>query len=336
MALNYTELMILIWVLWSIAFSSTALRGLSRWHSQHRLYADDYFVFFGLISLTGLSAVITCLLPQFFLASAYSRDAARDPMTPLPLPPDEFVERTRTSLKLIIHGIQLPDMQATVQILERNAPDDLHRADISIKFATSADVVADAIIMTLPLNLLRKLQITPSQKFGLAVIFSLGTIIIAFAFARLVQVTKATSNPNPLTLADGPVLLSMWSHIESSVSIIVATLPAFRYLLSSKAGRTRPGAYNSSSGGPRGGGGYYGGGSGGLQQSGSSVKSRAKRVLGASAWARSTGGGGDSAIRLPSNDERGRNGSNDWGSETELRPIGGIEKHVDYTVTRSG
>jgi hypothetical protein len=36
-------------------------------------------------------------------------------------------------------------------------PEDLVRADSSIKFATSADVVADAVIMILPLNLLRKL-----------------------------------------------------------------------------------------------------------------------------------------------------------------------------------
>jgi hypothetical protein len=71
-------------------------------------------------------------------------------------------------------------------------------------------------------------------------IFSLGTIIIAFAFARLAQVTKATSNAakDLTTIADGPVLLSMWSHIESSVSVIVATLPAFRYLLNGKIGRT--------------------------------------------------------------------------------------------------
>ena len=168
--------------------------------------------------------------------------------------------------------------------------------------------------MLLPLNLLRKLQISPQQKFGLAVIFSLGTIIIAFAFARLAQVTKATSNPDPTTLADGPVLLSMWSHIESSVSIIVATLPAFRYLLNDRAGRTRP-----SRSGPQ----VYGS----SQQSGSGVKSKAKRVLSGNGWSH------ESAMRLPSN-ERGRKGSNDWGSETELRPIAGIEKPIDATGVR--
>jgi hypothetical protein len=53
------------------------------------------------VSLTGLSAVITCLLPQFHLADEYSRAVLKDPLTPLPLPPGEFVERTRTSLKFM-------------------------------------------------------------------------------------------------------------------------------------------------------------------------------------------------------------------------------------------
>ncbi|KAI4667611.1 uncharacterized protein J4E88_010275 [Alternaria novae-zelandiae] len=293
MALSYTDLMQLTWTLWGVSFLCTTLRGFLRWKSQHRLFADDYFVFFGLLSLTALSAVITCLLPQFFLAQEYSKAAILDPLTPLPLPPDEFIERTRTSLKfmfsqmllfwttlwaakfsilfffrrlviglpvymrawwasfvlvLLLYLACIASNFLTCQPLSKywsatgcSDPEDLIRADASIKFATSADVIADALIMLLPLNLLRKLQVSPQQKFGLAVIFSLGTIIIAFAFARLVQVTKATSNPDPTTLADGPVLLSMWSHIESSVSVIVATLPAFRYLLNGKMGRTRPG-----------------------------------------------------------------------------------------------
>lgn len=119
MTLNYTELMVgfrrckrykyyasdhaqvLIWILWGVSLILTALRGFLRWHSQHRLYADDHFVFFGFVTLTGLTAVITCLLPQFFLAQDYSKAAMQDPLTPLPLPKDEFVERTVTSLKLL-------------------------------------------------------------------------------------------------------------------------------------------------------------------------------------------------------------------------------------------
>jgi hypothetical protein len=171
--------------------------------------------------------------------------------------------------------------------------------------------------MLLPLNLLRKLQVSPQQKFGLAVIFSLGTIIIVFAFARLAQVTKATSNPDPTALTDGPVLLSMWSFIESSVSIIVATLPAFRYLLNNKMGRTRPGpsippvyatAEPSASG-----------------SMGS--RSRARNVFSGHRWSHNT------AIRLPSR-KRENKGSSGWSSETELRPMAGIEKLVDFNMER--
>jgi hypothetical protein len=78
----------------------TVLRAVLRWRSRHEFFGDDYFVFFGLLSLTGLSAVITCLLPQFYLAGNYQK-AFMDPRTPLPLPLDEFIVRTRTALKLM-------------------------------------------------------------------------------------------------------------------------------------------------------------------------------------------------------------------------------------------
>jgi hypothetical protein len=95
--------------------------------------------------------------------------------------------------------------------------------------------------MILPLHLLRNLTISRPHKFGLAVLFSLGAIIVAIALVRLVQVTKATgdSAEDPTTIANGPVLLSMWSHIESTVSMIVATLPAFRFLRKRNANTTR-------------------------------------------------------------------------------------------------
>jgi hypothetical protein len=169
--------------------------------------------------------------------------------------------------------------------------------------------------MILPLNLLRRLQVSPQQKFGLAIIFSLGTIIIAFAITRLVQVTKATNNPDPRTLANGPVLLSMWSHIESSVSVIVATLPAFRWALNGKLGRTgvKPSASPA-----------YGS----TPNKASGATSKAKTVLSGRGWSH------QDSTRLHSIGRR-RQSSTDWGSETELRLIGGIEKQVDYTVETS-
>jgi hypothetical protein len=95
--------------------------------------------------------------------------------------------------------------------------------------------------MLLPLKLIWLLNISHQQKFGLAAIFSLGTIIVVFAFVRLANVTRATAaaTTNPLTVADGPILLSMWSDIECGVAVFVVNLPAFRSLLRTRGNTTR-------------------------------------------------------------------------------------------------
>ena len=138
------------------------------------------------------------------------------------------------------------------------------------------------------------------HKFGLVVIFSLGGIIIAFALVRLVQVTKATdaAAQDPTTVANGPVLLSMWSHIESTVSIIVATLPAFRFLLSKNRANMK--SSNTYTGATIGGSGMA---SRKWQRGGSRLKGE--------------DGDGDASI---------------VSSQTELRPIGGIQKDVEFKL----
>jgi hypothetical protein len=60
-----------------------------------------------MVTLTALSAVITRLLPQFYLAGEYTKAAMLDPLTPLPLPQDEFMARTSTSLKLMFSQMLL-------------------------------------------------------------------------------------------------------------------------------------------------------------------------------------------------------------------------------------
>lgn len=99
--------------------------------------------------------------------------------------------------------------------------------------------------MLLPLRLLWTLRISVRQKLALALLFCLGIIVVVFAFIRLAQVTKATSNSkkDPTTLADGPILLSLWSTIEASVAVIVSNLPAFRSLLR-KSGNGQSSASN--------------------------------------------------------------------------------------------
>jgi hypothetical protein len=92
--------------------------------------------------------------------------------------------------------------------------------------------------MLLPLRLLWTLRISIPQKLGLACLFSLGIVVVIFTFVRLYNITKATaeSTIDPTTLADGPIILSLWSQIEASVSVIVANLPAFRSFLRRQLG----------------------------------------------------------------------------------------------------
>ncbi|EFQ30669.1 uncharacterized protein GLRG_05813 [Colletotrichum graminicola M1.001] len=346
----------LVWVLWAAALGMTVFRGSFQWILQRRLYADDYLIIAGLATLTALSVVITAMLPQFYLAGEYTKVAAKDPLAPLPLPPDEFVARTIAALKLmfsqmllfwttlwaakfsilffvrrLITGLPryirawwacfvavlllylaciLSNFLTCAPLTKYwsatgcSAPEDLVRADASIRFATGADIAADLLIMVLPLNLLRKLTISRSHKLGLTVLFSLGGVIVAFAIARLVQVTKATGDAakDPTTVANGPVLLSMWSHIESSVSVIVATLPAFRFLFSKNRDMARKTTNKYASpmiGGPGG------------------VSLRSMR--------RQKG-----AVRLDGRDSDMTISAQ--GSETELRPFRGIEKKVVFEV----
>jgi hypothetical protein len=91
----------LIWSMWAMALLLTLLRGLTRWHSQRQIFADDCFIFGDILSLTALTAVITRLLPQFYLAGSYTAAVMQDPTTPMPLPPDVFLAKTQTSLKFM-------------------------------------------------------------------------------------------------------------------------------------------------------------------------------------------------------------------------------------------
>jgi rhodopsin domain-containing protein len=104
--------------------------------------------------------------------------------------------------------------------------------------------------MLLPLRLLWTLQISRKQKVALGCMFSLGVIVIVFAFVRLSNVIKATSQAktNPTTLANAPILLSLWSTIEAAVAVLVANLPAFRSLLRTAANTRRTNSPRAKSG----------------------------------------------------------------------------------------
>lgn len=68
--------------------------------------------------------------------------------------------------------------------------------------------------MSLPMGLIWKAKMSLHQKAGLAVVFSLGLIIIAVAIIRAVEVTgKAYTDP---------IALAAWGVAESSICMFDA------------------------------------------------------------------------------------------------------------------
>ncbi|KAG5298770.1 hypothetical protein I7I50_06104 [Histoplasma capsulatum G186AR] len=87
--------------------------------------------------------------------------------------------------------------------------------------------------MLLPLSLLMKARISTKQKIGLACMFSLGLIVIAFAFVRFREIKKVSSlnETDEIVLVQGPVRLTLWSQIEAAMSLLITNIPAFRSLI---------------------------------------------------------------------------------------------------------
>jgi hypothetical protein len=97
------------------------------------------------------------------------------------------------------------------------------------------------MIMALPLGLLRNLQVTRQQKLGLAVVFSLGLVIVAFAIIRMTQILGEAR-------AD-PAGLALWGIVESSVSVVVGSLPPLKSFLQKKLAKYGTGGYVYGGGG---------------------------------------------------------------------------------------
>lgn len=100
--------------------------------------------------------------------------------------------------------------------------------NLNLYYSTAVDVVCDVLIMALPLRLLWKLQIKKKQKLALAAVFSLAIVIIVVAIVRIVEI-------NPMFKYVDPVWLALWSMTEASVAVVVACLPSFHVLLTSRS-----------------------------------------------------------------------------------------------------
>ena len=87
----------------------------------------------------------------------------------------------------------------------------------------SQDKANSDVVMGLGLRLLRNLQVRLKEKLALGAAFSVGVIKIIFAVIRVVKIGPSAAHVNPIWLA-------LWSMIEASVAIVVASLPSFKVL----------------------------------------------------------------------------------------------------------
>ena len=91
-------------------------------------------------------------------------------------------------------------------------------------------IIDYTVVIALPLNLLYPVRLAPKQKIGIAVVFSLGIIIILVAMARAIQISRKA-------FADG-VLLALWGIIESTVCECQRTFETTRTYPRSMLGST--------------------------------------------------------------------------------------------------
>jgi hypothetical protein len=91
----------IVWTLWSLAFSTTIARVVLRWRIQGTFYGEDYLAFLSFLFFTGLTGVVVAVTPMFDMSRNYLIAASNDPLTPTPLPLEDFTAQTITALKLM-------------------------------------------------------------------------------------------------------------------------------------------------------------------------------------------------------------------------------------------
>ncbi|MCJ1246637.1 hypothetical protein MMC30_003846 [Trapelia coarctata] len=102
-----------------------------------------------------------------------------------------------------------------------------------LEISTAFDIITEALILILPINLLWKVKISLRQKLTLGAILSLTVFIIAVAIARIILVLDVASHLDV-------TWLNTLSVVEQGVAILVACLVSYRALFTAKS--VSPGA----------------------------------------------------------------------------------------------
>ncbi|KAL8811516.1 MAG: hypothetical protein Q9223_004077 [Gallowayella weberi] len=194
--LTPTSLETIIWLVVAIAVLFALIRFTIRLYALNKLLWDDLAVAGALILLLTLAVMYRYATPIMFELV----DIAEEEEIPTP----EFLRRAPIFLKLqfaiiVVFWTEIWSVKASFLIFYRN------------------------LFAGLPEQMLGWWLINAREKVALGTIFSVGVIKITFAVIRVVKIGASAKHVNPIWLA-------LWSMIEASVAVVVASLPSFRVL----------------------------------------------------------------------------------------------------------
>ncbi|MCJ1263282.1 hypothetical protein MMC22_003152 [Lobaria immixta] len=88
--------------------------------------------------------------------------------------------------------------------------------------ASTINVLSDLVMLVIPLNSVWKLHMSSKQKYGLSIVFAVGTLAVGSSIARLAwQVRKAKSPNRTIVLTD----VVLMAFAEQTAGIIVGCMP---------------------------------------------------------------------------------------------------------------
>ncbi|KAI4137401.1 MAG: hypothetical protein LQ341_005159, partial [Variospora aurantia] len=105
-----------------------------------------------------------------------------------------------------------------------SSPEALHDIRATYKYWCALNVGTDLVVMALPLYMLYGLQLRTTQKAILAGVFSLGLVVAIVDILRTVESLRSGTFSG----------VALWSSLEVTIAVIVASLPLYRVLLTPK------------------------------------------------------------------------------------------------------
>ncbi|KAJ6783100.1 hypothetical protein PWT90_05922 [Aphanocladium album] len=104
----------------------------------------------------------------------------------------------------------------------------LYRQRFNVIFSTALDIATDMLIVALPLSVLPLLNLDKRKKTALGFMFALSLVIVCVSIVRMTQIV--------IDVDVDLVGLTVWSTVETSISLIMGSLPAFSGLITQKVG----------------------------------------------------------------------------------------------------